>query len=158
MKNISRELAKHIYEVFFGDNWTASNLKAHLEDVNIKVATKKIEGYNTILALTYHIYYYLKVTQEVLDGQPLNAHDKYSYTHPQITSEKAWQAFLKKVFQEANQFSLSVASLKDEQLWLFIDEEKYGTYYRNIQGIIEHAHYHLGQIVILKKMLNKQLL
>jgi len=32
-------------------------------------------------------------------------------------------------------------------------EEKYGNYYRNFHGIIEHCHYHLGQIVLIKKML-----
>ncbi|MGN6163930.1 MAG: hypothetical protein ACTHOF_05245 [Flavisolibacter sp.] len=35
---------------------------------------------------------------------------------------------------------------------IFVDE-KYGTYYRNLQGIIEHTHYHLGQIVLIKKLL-----
>jgi hypothetical protein len=30
-------------------------------------------------------------------------------------------------------------------------EEKYGSVLRNIMGVIEHTHYHLGQIVLLKK-------
>ena len=30
---------------------------------------------------------------------------------------------------------------------------KYGTYARNIHGMIEHAHYHLGQIALIKKMI-----
>lgn len=34
----------------------------------------------------------------------------------------------------------------------FIDE-KYGSYIRNIEGVIEHSYYHLGQIVLLKKMI-----
>jgi len=34
----------------------------------------------------------------------------------------------------------------------FLDE-KYGNYYRNIHGIIEHTHYHLAQIVLIKKLL-----
>jgi hypothetical protein len=31
--------------------------------------------------------------------------------------------------------------------------EKYGSYRRNIDAIIEHAYYHLGQIVLIKKMI-----
>jgi len=31
--------------------------------------------------------------------------------------------------------------------------EKYGTYRRNIEGMIEHAYYHLGQISLIKKMI-----
>jgi len=36
----------------------------------------------------------------------------------------------------------------------FVDE-KYGNYLRNIEGIIEHGYYHLGQISLLKKMIVK---
>ncbi|HAI83731.1 MAG TPA: DUF1572 domain-containing protein, partial [Chitinophagaceae bacterium] len=28
-----------------------------------------------------------------------------------------------------------------------------GTYYRNILGLIEHTHYHLGQIALIKKII-----
>ena len=31
--------------------------------------------------------------------------------------------------------------------------EKYGTYRRNIEAMIEHSYYHLGQISLLKKMI-----
>jgi hypothetical protein len=33
---------------------------------------------------------------------------------------------------------------------------KYGNYYRNLHGIIEHTHYHLGQIVLIKKLLKRR--
>jgi len=34
----------------------------------------------------------------------------------------------------------------------FIDE-KYGTILRNIEGVIEHSYYHLGQITLIRKMI-----
>ena len=34
----------------------------------------------------------------------------------------------------------------------FIDG-KYGSYLRNIEGIIEHSYYHLGQISLIRKMI-----
>lgn len=34
----------------------------------------------------------------------------------------------------------------------FIDE-KYGTVLRNIEGVIEHSYYHLGQISLIRKMI-----
>jgi hypothetical protein len=36
----------------------------------------------------------------------------------------------------------------------FVDE-KYGTYLRNIEGVIEHSYYHLGQVSLLKKMVTQ---
>ena len=35
----------------------------------------------------------------------------------------------------------------------FIDE-KYGTMLRNIEGVIEHSYYHLGQISLVRKMVS----
>lgn len=37
----------------------------------------------------------------------------------------------------------------------FVDK-KYGTYLRNIDGMIEHSYYHLGQIVWIKKVITQQ--
>jgi hypothetical protein len=34
-------------------------------------------------------------------------------------------------------------------------QKKYGTYYRNLMGVIEHSHYHLGQISLIRKMLGR---
>jgi hypothetical protein len=46
-----------------------------------------------------------------------------------------------------------------------IDEERlfqpivpgHSSIYKNVQGTVEHIHYHLGQIVILKKLIRRQL-
>ena len=35
-------------------------------------------------------------------------------------------------------------------------DPKYGNFYRNLQGIIEHTHYHLGQISLLKKLVKEK--
>jgi hypothetical protein len=36
----------------------------------------------------------------------------------------------------------------------FVDE-KYGTLLRNIEGVIEHSYYHLGQIALIRKMITQ---
>lgn len=38
-----------------------------------------------------------------------------------------------------------------ETLHNFFSEEKYGSYFRNIDAMIAHSYYHLGQIVLLDK-------
>lgn len=48
-----------------------------------------------------------------------------------------------------------IAELSDDELKDIFIKEKYGNYFRNIHGIIEHTHYHLKQIVILKKLIRK---
>ena len=49
-----------------------------------------------------------------------------------------------------------IEKLGDNKLAEVFAQDKYGTYFRNLMGVIEHAHYHLGQIVIIKKMIGDQ--
>lgn len=153
--NLPQLLAKHLRTMHFGGNWTASNLKENLEDVTWQEATTKVYDFNTIATLTYHINYFVSATLEVLEGKPLNAHDKYSFSHPPINSQEDWEQLLNKVWNDANRFADLVENLPEAQLWKDFTDAKYGTYYNNIQGVIEHTHYHLGQIVLIKKLLSK---
>lgn len=145
-------LAKHLRDVHTGGNWTVSNMKEHLADVTWQQATTKVESFNTIAALVFHINYFISATLKVLQGEPLNAHDKYSFDVPPIQSQEDWLNLLNKTFTEAETFAALIEQLPEATLWEDFTDAKYGTYYRNIQGIIEHTHYHLGQIVIVKKM------
>ena len=153
--NLSEQIAKHFREVFFGGNWTSVNLKDSLAGITWQQATEKVDSLNTIAALVFHIDYYVSVVLKVLQGEPLNAHDKYSFDLPPIRSQEDWQALLDKTWSDAENFISLVEKLPEDRLWENLADEKYGNYYRNLHGIIEHTHYHLGQIVIIKKLLNQ---
>jgi hypothetical protein len=60
---------------------------------------------------------------------------------------------LDKTWKDAENFDNAIEQLPEHMLWENLSDEKYGNYYRNIHGIIEHTHYHLGQIVLIKKIL-----
>lgn len=151
--NIPTQIAKHLRDVYFGKNWTWVNLKETLTDVTWQQATAKVYSFNTIVALVYHINYYVGAATKVLQGGPLDAHDKYSFDHPPIHSQEDWEKMLEKVWDDVENFARLIEQLPESKLGEIFVEEKYGTYYRNFCGIIEHAHYHLGQIVLIKKML-----
>ena len=149
-------LAKHLRDVHFGGNWTSVNLKDTLTGITWQQATLQFDSLNTIVKLVYHIHYYIHVVSEALRGEPFNAHDKFAFAHPPINSEEDWQNLLNKVWTEAEEFAKQIEQLPDSKLEEFFQQEKYGTYYRNFQGIIEHTHYHLGQIVLIKKLLQAE--
>jgi hypothetical protein len=153
---LTAQIANHIREVHFGDNWTSSNLKEHLADVTWQQAISPVYSCNTIAALIYHMNYYVAAALRVLQGEPLNASDKYNFDLPPIRSREDWEALLNKTWTDAEAFASLVEQLPEERLWEDFYEKKQGIYYRNIHGIIEHIHYHLGQIVILKKILSAQ--
>ena len=151
--NVSQQIAKHLRDVYFGGNWTSVNLKETLKDVNWQQAIIKVHSFNTIATLVNHINYYIGVQSKVLEGHPLAGKDKESFEHLPILSQQDWENILNKMWSDAEAFALLIEQLPDTKLGQVFSDEKYGTYYRNLQGFIEHTHYHLGQIVLIKKII-----
>jgi hypothetical protein len=87
-----------------------------------------------------------------LQDEPLKAHDKYSFDLPPVASQEDWDNLLKKMWQEADALIPILENLPEDKMWETFADEKYGTYYRNLQGLVEHTHYHLGQIALLKRI------
>jgi hypothetical protein len=150
---ISSNLASHFKAVFTGGNWTTTNLKETLSDVSFQQANVKLQGLNSIVALVYHINYFVDALEQVLEGKQLEAHDKFSFDHPLISSQEEWKFFVQEVLSKAEKVASLISALPDERLSEHFFIEKYGSYYRNLTGVIEHTHYHLGQIVIIKKLI-----
>jgi hypothetical protein len=62
---------------------------------------------------------------------------------------------LNKTWQDTELLASLVEHLPESKLNEIFSQEKYGTYYRNLHGVIEHTHYHLGQIILIKKLLRE---
>ena len=66
--NQSSLIAKHFKELYFGGNWTEVNLKESLEGISWQQATTKINDFNTIAVLLYHLGYYVSLQLKVMKG------------------------------------------------------------------------------------------
>lgn len=151
--NLTAQIAKHLRDVHFGGNYTGVNLKEQLAEVSWQQATTKVYSFNTIATLVYHTHYYVDAVMKVLRGGPLDAKDTYSFDLPPIQSAEDWEKLLATTWADAEQFAGLIEQLPESKLAEPFLDGKYGTYFRNLQGIIEHTHYHLGQIVLIKKLL-----
>ena len=153
----SHQLATRFREVILNGTWIANtNFKAQLENTNWEMVTKKVDNLNTIALLAQHIHYYINGINQVFNGGTLDIKDKYSFDFPPITSQEQWENFLATFWKDAETFASHVEQLTQEQLHQHFTDEKYGTYYRNIDAMIEHSYYHLGQIVLIKKLIDSQ--
>lgn len=150
----TKQIAKQLRDVHFGGNWTWVNFKETLDGINWKQATTQVHELNTIAALVYHISYYSAGVTEFLNGQPLTTKDKFSWEMPDLNSEEDWQNLVNEFWENAENLVKAIEEFPGEKLDEIFHEEQYGNYYRNLHGIIEHCHYHLGQIVLIKKILN----
>lgn len=153
--NLSSQIAAQFREVQLNGTWVSTNLKTQLSDVTWEQATTKIGSLNTIAALTFHINYYVAGIVQVLEGGTLDIRDKYSFDLPPLTSQKDWEQLLDKTWHDAERFAELVEQVPEAQWQAAFANEKYGSYFRNIHAMIEHSYYHLGQIVVLKKLVQE---
>lgn len=148
------QLAKRFREVMLDGLWIANtNYKDQLSDITWKQATAKIGSLNNIAMLTFHIDYYISGLINVFEGGNLEIKDKYSFDLPPIESQEQWEELLNKLWNDSEKFASLLEQMPDSKMNEVFVDEKYGTYLRNIDGTIEHAYYHLGQITLIKKIL-----
>ena len=150
----NQQLADRFREALLNGTWIANtNYKDQLENLPLEIAQTKVGDINTIAILAQHIHYYIKGVSVVFKGGTLEIRDAYSFDFPPLTSETEWKAFLATFFKDAEEFANLVEQLPENILKDNFTDKKYGTYQKNIEGMIEHCYYHLGQIVVIKKII-----
>lgn len=149
------QLARRFREVLLDGLWIANtNYKDQLSDITWQRATTKVGSLNTIAMLTFHIDYYIAGLIHVFEGGDLEIRDQYSFDLPPLESEVQWENLKNKLWGDAEKFAVLLEQMPDSKMNEVFVDEKYGTYLRNIDGMIEHCYYHLGQITLIKKLLN----
>jgi len=150
----STQLANRLGEVILNGRWIANtNIKDQIENLDYTIANKQVKSLNTIAILTQHIHYYVSGIKNVFVNGNLEIRDKFSFDFPPITSQKQWKSFQNLFWKDTEELIEHISHLSESELQNPFVDEKYGNYQRNIDGLIEHAYYHLGQIVLIKKMI-----
>jgi len=152
----SNQLANRIREVFIDGHWVAkTNYKDLLENLTLSDVTSSIGNHNNISLIVFHVNYYLEGLNNVFQGGELTMKDADSFEMPPLTTADQWNSLQQGFLRNANDFADIVESMNAEVLHSKFVREEYGSYLRNIEAVIEHAYYHLGQISILVKMMGK---
>lgn len=152
MMKLNAYLANRLKAIFLEGKWVVgTNFKEQILDLTWKEATHQVEQFNTIADLTFHIHYYIAGVKKVLEGGSLDIKDKFSFDAPPIESEEDWRVLVDKFCSDSEKFISLVEAMPNERLLSDFVDKKYGTYFRNIDVMIEHTYYHLGQIVLIRK-------
>ncbi|MBK9737454.1 MAG: DUF1572 domain-containing protein [Saprospiraceae bacterium] len=145
-------ISNRLREVLLNGKWIANtNFKEQLLSIDWIQAIQKIDHLNTIALLTFHINYYIQGILNVFNGGALDIRDKYSFDLPEIKSEVDWNMLVDNLIKNAEEFANKVEQMDDSILDKPFVDEKYGSYLRNIEGVIEHSYYHLGQVTLIIK-------
>jgi hypothetical protein len=148
---IAQLVAKHIEEVVHG-NWTDIYLDDTVADITYMEAVTLPAGItNSIAMLLRHISFYNDVVMERLANKEPSI-DSSNGFDVIVNNEEEWRQLKTTCLGSFEKLAAAVSELADEKLW-GSPPSGGGTYYKMLHGICEHAHYHLGQIVLLKKII-----
>lgn len=151
---MSIDLSNRLREVYLSGRWIANtNCKQELDSVHWQQAVRQIDGCNSIAMLTSHLNYYIAGILDVMDGKPLTISDKHSFDMLPINHAERWDALRQDLYTYAEAMAERIEALSAQQLQSTFVDSQYGTWQHNLEALIEHGYYHLGQIVLLKKML-----
>jgi uncharacterized damage-inducible protein DinB len=152
---ITELIAQHITEVSEGGNWTDVNIKDTLADVGYKEATTVTRAsYNTIAALVHHLSFYNDVVMQRLSGSDPVVSESNGFDMAAIRNEDDWIKLKDCNIQSAQRLASAVREFPEEKIFELTATGN-STHYKTLHGIAEHAHYHLGQIVLLKKLIRQ---
>ncbi len=150
------QLASRIREVMLHGQWVAqTNFAQATSDLSWQQAVQKIGSLNTIAALTFHVNYYLAGVLHFFETGNLEIRDKFSFDMPSITDQDGWEKLREELLNTSERFAQHLEGMPQEKLDEIFVDEKYGDYQRNIEAIMEHAYYHLGQVTILRKLIGE---
>lgn len=148
----SAQLAQRFREVILNGKWIANtNYREQLMDMDWQDAGYKVLSFNTPEAIAFHIRYYISGILKVFEGGELEIRDRFSFDFEPCRSQEEWEVMLSGFWKDTEKFAGHVERMSSEKLDSLFVDERYGTYRRNIEAMIEHAYYHLGQLVLIKK-------
>ena len=149
----TEQIAQHLVEVHEGGNWTEVDLHTTLADVTYKEAvTQTPASLNTIAALLHHLTFWNRVMIRRIHGIVVPDAPDNGFAMKPLTDEAAWQALQADNQQSVTELAAAIRSVPEARLPEAIVPGQSSTY-KNLQGTVEHVHYHLGQIVLLKKLI-----
>ena len=153
MKNEAERIADQLKRAFDGEAWHGPSLKEALNGMTVEQAVAHpIAGAHSIWELVSHIGGWEGVVARRLNGEAVSEPDDGDFPEaPAIANPKAWDALLRKVYQAHERLVAQTAALTQADLRRRVDDKPYPAWFM-AHGAVAHALYHVGQIVLLKRL------
>jgi uncharacterized damage-inducible protein DinB len=148
-----QRILKMLSDLYDGSPWTDLSILGVVGDLTAAQASAKpIAQMHSVWEYLNHIIYWRTVIARILSGQA-GRQDGDAADFEQIpdTSETAWRETLSRLERCQETLVGVVSKVCDGKLDAF-DQNFKATYYELIQGVVQHDAYHLGQAMIVKKI------
>lgn len=149
----NKRISNLYQSIYNGEPWLEVTLDDTLKNVSAEQAYRKINpNLNTIWEIVNHIIQWRRNILRRVQGETVTTPDHNYFVPVLDSSEAAWEQSLQSLAKSQELWSAFFEDFNDSDLEKIYPSNNH-TYYEHIHGIIQHDVYHLGQIVILKKLL-----
>lgn len=147
----AKKLLKDHYN---GNPWIDSTIAGTLKQITAKQAAAKRGGFNSIWQIVNHmILWRTALIGRVMDKPAAHPDDNF-IREVKDTSPAAWKKTIKKFVQSQKDIISFLGSSEDELLEKISPSSGY-SYFELVMSIVIHDSYHLGQIMLIKKMVEE---
>jgi len=149
----SKRISNLYQSIYDGNPWLEVTLAGTLKNVTAAQAYKKINpNLNTIWEIVNHLIQWRRNILERMSGEVIKTPDHNYFVPVLDPSEAAWEQSLQTLAKSQESWNAFFEDFDDDHLAKIYVNNGH-SYYEHLHGIIQHDVYHLGQIVILKKLL-----
>lgn len=149
----SKRISNLYQSLYDGVPWLEVTLANTLENVTAEEAYRKINPkLNTIWEIVNHLIQWRRNILRRVQGETVVTPDHNYFVPVLDPSEAAWEQSLQNLSKSQEAWNTFFEEFDDTDFEKIYEHNNH-TYYEHIHGIIQHDVYHLGQIVILKKLL-----
>ncbi|HOZ85291.1 MAG TPA: DinB family protein [Niabella sp.] len=153
---IRHQLAQHLIDVHRGENWTGVSIANTLKEVSwVQTSITTPFSPNSLAMLLHHITYWNRIVAQRAQGIEPKINDENGMNAPIITCQEDWLQLQKDNFHSSEELATIIEGYDIGNLFNPI-LPGHSSAYRNFQGQIEHIHYHLGQMLMIKNFLALQ--
>lgn len=138
---------------YAGSPWIDVNLTDTLRSITPEQALKKIKpSANSIWEITNHLISWRKNVLKRVQGEVIKTPSHNYFVNVKSGTKAEWKKTLDELAATQKEWLKFLKSIKKE-IFDEVYEPNEMSYYEHIQGILQHDVYHLGQIVMLTKLL-----
>jgi hypothetical protein len=147
-----KQILDHYDGVLNGEPWHGDAVWPVLGSISAQeAAARPIPTAHTIWEIVMHMTFWENVAAQRLSGLRAGLVEELNFPPMPVASEENWRKTLDQCRDSNRVFRQALAKLDANQLDELTVAGK-RTFYGEAHGILEHHAYHLGQVVLLKKM------
>jgi len=146
------QLTKLFSDLFDGSPWIDVNIMNTLDEVSAKeAATKPFPNFNSIWEIVNHLIGWRDTVLKRIQGENIESPENNYFSFIRDRSESSWQQTKERFRESQLQWLKAIKKFKRKDLDTRHEFSSFSNY-ELLQGILQHDAYHLGQIRLMKKL------